>query len=54
MKEVFKNIFELLSEKEKEIVNSSDISSVENLIPILLKRISPKNVEQLASLFKQS
>ena len=54
MKEVFKNIFELLSEKEKEVVNSRNISSVENLIPILLKRISPKNVEQLASLFKQS
>lgn len=54
MKELFKNILSQLSEKERQIINSANISSVENLIPLLLKRISPNNVEQLASLIKQS
>ncbi len=54
MKEIFKNIFELLSEKEKELVSSTNIDSIESLIPLLLKRVSPQNVHHLASLFQQS
>ena len=39
MNEIFKNIFELLSEKEKETISSTNIDSFEKLIPILLKRV---------------
>ena len=54
MNEIFKNIFEQLSENEKEIVNSNNLDSPEKLIPLLLKRVCPQNVKQLASLIKQS
>ena len=54
MNEIFKNVFELLSEKEKQLVNSANIDSFEKLIPILLKRVCSNNVEHLASLIQQS
>ena len=54
MNEIFKNIFELLSEKEKETISSTNINSFEKLIPILLKRVCSNNVEHLASLIQQS
>lgn len=54
MNEIFKNIFEQLSQKEKELVNSNNLDSIEKLIPLLMKRVSPQNVQHLASVIKQS
>ncbi|MDZ7819949.1 MAG: GGDEF domain-containing protein [Aliarcobacter sp.] len=54
MNEIFKNIFEQLSQREKELVNSNNLDSPEKLIPLLLKRVSPENVQDLALIIKQS
>ena len=54
MNEIFKNILEQLSEEEKNTVNSNNLDSCEKIIPLLLKRVSPENVQHLASLIKQS
>ena len=54
MNEVFKNIFEQLSPKEKELVNSNNLDSPEKLIPLLIRRVNPQNVQHLALLIKQS
>jgi diguanylate cyclase len=54
MNEMFKNILEQLSQKEIEIVNSNHLDAPEKLIPLLLKRINPENVQLLASIIKQS
>jgi diguanylate cyclase len=54
MNEILKKIFEQLSQREKELVNSNNLDSPEKLIPLLLKRVCPENVQHLASLIKQS
>lgn len=54
MNEEFRNILEQLTQKEIEIVNSNKLNAPEKLIPLLLKRVCPENVQILASLIKQS
>jgi len=54
MNEDFRNILEQLNEKEIKIVNLEKLDSPEKLIPVLLKRVSPENVQLLAGLIKQS
>lgn len=54
MNEILKKIFEQLSQREKELVNSNNLDSPEKLIPLLLKRVCPENVQHLASVIKQS
>ena len=50
----FENILIHLSEQEKNEVKSNNIDLPEKLIPLLLKRVHPQNVQQLAVLIKQS
>ncbi|MFA9373862.1 MAG: GGDEF domain-containing protein, partial [Poseidonibacter sp.] len=50
----FGNIIEQLTEKEKSNLNDDNINSNEGLISLLLKRVAPENVEELASLLEQS
>ena len=54
MSKEFENILNLLSEEERNEVESNNFDSPEKLIPLLLKRVHPKNVLQLAALIKQS
>ncbi len=54
MSKEFENILNLLSEEERSEVKSNNFDSAEKLIPLLLKRVHPKNVLQLAALIKQS
>lgn len=54
MSKEFENILNLLSEEERNEVKSNNFDSPEKLIPLLLKRVHPKNVLQLAALIKQS
>lgn len=50
----FGNIIEQLTEKEKSNLSDDSINSNEGLISLLLKRVAPENVEELASLLEQS
>jgi diguanylate cyclase len=54
MNKEFENILSLLTEEEKSEVKANQIDSPERIIPILLKRVNPKNVQHLALLIKQS
>jgi diguanylate cyclase len=54
MIEDIKDIIEQLTTKEKEFVNANSIDTPLKLIPLLLKRVSPQNVQKLASLIKRS
>ena len=54
MIEDIKDIVEQLTTKEKEFVNANSIDTPLKLIPLLLKRVSPQNVQKLASLIKKS
>ena len=54
MDKEFENILNQLSEEERSEVKSSHFDSIEKLIPLLLKRVHPQNVLQLAALIKQS
>lgn len=54
MDKEFENILNQLSEEEKSEVKSNHFDSIEKLIPLLLKRVHPHNVLQLAALIKQS
>ena len=54
MIENIKDIIEQLTTKEKEFVNTNNIDTPLKLIPLLLKRVSPQNVQVLASLIKKS
>lgn len=54
MIEDFKDILEQLTIKEQEFVNTNNIDTPLKLIPLLLKRVSPQNVQILASLIKKS
>ena len=50
----FENILVHLSVQERNEVKSNNIDLPEKLIPLLLKRVHPQNVQQLAILIKQS
>ena len=54
MNKEFKNILVKLSDEEKAEIKLNEIDSIDRLIPVLLKRVNPKNVHQLAVLIKQS
>lgn len=54
MSKEFENILNQLSKEERSEVKSNNIDSPERLIPLLLKRVCPQNVLQLAALIKQS
>lgn len=54
MNKEFENILVHLEEQEKEEVKQNNIDLPEKLIPLLLKRVHPQNVQQLAILIKQS
>ena len=54
MNEEFKNILTLLDEEENAQVVSKNIDTPLKLIPLLLKRVHPKNVKVLAMIIKQS
>ncbi len=54
MNKEFKNILVKLSDEEKAEIKLNEIDSIDRLIPVLLKRVNPKNVQQLAVLIKQS
>jgi diguanylate cyclase (GGDEF)-like protein len=54
MNKEFENILVHLEEQEKKEVKLLNIDLPEKLIPLLLKRVHPHNVQQLAILIKQS
>ncbi|AXX90144.1 GGDEF domain-containing protein [Arcobacter suis] len=54
MNNEFESILSQLSDEEKKEVNQNNIDLPEKFIPLLLKRVHPQNVQQLASLIKQS
>lgn len=50
----FEDILNQLEDGEKSDVALNKIDSPEKLIPILLKRVNPRNVQLLATIVKQS
>lgn len=50
----FENILSQLSDEEKKEANQSNIDLPEKFIPLLLRRVHPQNVQELAALIKQS
>ncbi|MDD3055660.1 MAG: diguanylate cyclase [Aliarcobacter sp.] len=54
MDKEFENILNQLTKEEKNELNLNNLDFPEKLIPILLKRVHPQNVHELASLVKQS
>ena len=54
MDSTFQNILSQLTEQEKSEVALNKIDCPEKLIPLLLKRVNPKNVKTLANLIKRS
>jgi len=54
MQNEFENIIDQLTDSEKNNINTGNIKSKEGLIPLLLKRVSPDNVQELAILLEQS
>lgn len=54
MDSAFENILTQLSQEEKKEVISNNIDCPEKLIPLLLRRVQPQNVQRLAILIKQS
>ncbi|MCB9096658.1 MAG: diguanylate cyclase [Arcobacter sp.] len=54
MNEIFKGFLSQLNDEENLKVVSQNINTPEKLIPLLLKRVHPKNVHILASIIKQS
>ena len=54
MDKEFENILNQLTKEEKNELSSNNLDFPEKLIPILLKRVHPQNVHELASLVKQS
>ena len=53
MNKEFENILVHLSVQERNEVKSNNIDLPEKLIPLLLKRVHPQNVKQLADLISQ-
>lgn len=54
MNEILKGFLSQLNDEENLKVVSQNINTPEKLIPLLLKRVHPKNVHILASIIKQS
>ncbi len=54
MSKEFQEVFSKLTESEKKEVTKSKIESLIELVPILLERVCEKNVNELATLLKQS
>ncbi|WP_108559777.1 GGDEF domain-containing protein [Arcobacter caeni] len=54
MNKEFENILSQLTKEEKDEANSNNLDFPEKIIPLLLKRVHPQNVHELASLLKQS
>ena len=54
MDKELENILNQLTKEEKNELSSNNLDFPEKLIPILLKRVHPQNVHELASLVKQS
>ncbi len=54
MNKEFETILSKLSEDEKNEAKLNNLDIPEKLIPLLLKRVHPQNVQQLAALIKQS
>ncbi|PPK57885.1 MULTISPECIES: GGDEF domain-containing protein [Arcobacteraceae] len=52
--EVFKKFVEKLSKNEQIEIKNKEIATFEDLIPILLNRVSKENLDSLAKLFQQS
>jgi len=52
--EQFKKLVSKLSENEQLEIKSKNISTIEEMIPVLLNRVSKDNVNTLAELFKKS
>ena len=50
----FENILSQLSDEEKKEANQKNIDLPEKFIPLLLRRVHPQNVQELAALIKQS
>lgn len=50
----FENILSQLSDEEKKEANQNNIDLPEKFIPLLLRRVHPQNVQELAALIKQS
>lgn len=50
----FENILNQLSDEEKKEANQNNIDLPEKFIPLLLRRVHPQNVQELAALIKQS
>ena len=50
----FENTLSQLSDEEKKEVNQNNIDLPEKFIPLLLRRVHPQNVQELAALIKQS
>ena len=54
MNKEFETILSKLSEDERNEAKLNNLDIPEKLIPLLLKRVHPQNVQQLAALIKQS
>lgn len=52
--EQFKKLVQKLSKNEQLEIKSKNITTIEDMIPILLNRVSKEKVDNLASLFKDS
>ncbi|RXJ69316.1 GGDEF domain-containing protein [Halarcobacter ebronensis] len=52
--ELFKELVEKLSKNEQLNIDEKEINSFEDIIPILLNRVSKDNINTLAELFQQS
>ena len=52
--ELFKELVEKLSREEQIEIKRNNINSFEDLIPLLLNRVSKDSIDNLAELFQQS
>jgi hypothetical protein len=52
--EQFKQLVEKLSQKEQLEIESKNITTMDEMIPVLLNRIATDNVDNLAQLFQES
>ena len=50
----FKELVKKLSKNEQEEIKKHNIETIEDMIPILLKRVASKNIHNLAALFSDS
>eukprot|EP01029_Cantina_marsupialis_P009068 TRINITY_DN212584_c0_g1_i3.p1 TRINITY_DN212584_c0_g1~~TRINITY_DN212584_c0_g1_i3.p1 ORF type:complete len:420 (-),score=82.98 TRINITY_DN212584_c0_g1_i3:77-1336(-) len=52
--DLFKNLVDKLSKEEQVEIENNDINTVEDLIHVLLNRVSKDNIDSLAKLFQES